>query len=197
MKFRLSQQEDGQLVSELAAALEEAVDRSCPETAPLWLDATRRHRAELTHTEMSLGFTPSAKFMALCRSSRSKYRSLAVWRHVVVWKRVLPTLSEIEQRHALEAVYFTPFPSNLPPYAWSKSASNAPGVKDFGGPRPLKRLAREGAEQVVLKLCAYMDELDQKHVLQDLTFKLIKPAVTTTACDVLKLERSNSYGMTK
>ena len=146
MKFRLSDKEDAKLVAELAAALEEAVDRSCLETAPLWLEATRRHRAELARTEMSVPWTASAKYLALGRPSRSKYRSLAVWRHAVVWKQVLPTLSPAEQKRALETIYFTKFPSNVPPYAWSKAAASAPGVKDFGGPRPLKALARAAAE---------------------------------------------------
>ncbi|MED5371331.1 MAG: hypothetical protein VX899_09985 [Myxococcota bacterium] len=197
MPFRLSEEEDQQLVSELAAALEQVVDQSCMEMSPLWLAATQRARAELARTEMAMPFEPSRRYLALGRPSRSKYRSLAVFRHAVIWKQVLPKLSDSRQREALKVVYFTPFPDNVPPYAWSKAAAKAPGVKGFGGPRLLKALARSGAEEAVLTLCEEMDALDQQQVLGELVFRLLKPAVTTTACDVLKLERSQSYGMTK
>ena len=197
MKFRLTESQDAALVSELAAALEEAVDRSCPETAALWLAATIRCRSELMHTELTLGFAPSAKFLALGRSSRTKYRSLAVWRHAVLWKEVLPKLKGDQEKQALEAVYFTPFPQNTPPYAWSSAASNAPGIQAFDGPRQLKRLAKLGAEKSVRSLCAYIEKLDKTQLLGELTYKLIKPGVSTSACDVLKLEKTDLYGMTQ
>lgn len=196
MKFRLNEAEDAALVSELAAALEEAVDCSCPETAALWLAATTRTRSELMHTELTLGFVPSDKFLALGRSSRTKYRCLAVWRHAVLWKGVLPKVPGQKEKQALEAVYFTPYPKNEPPYAWSSAASEAPGIQAFDGPRQLKKLARSGAEQSLHLLCSYLKQLDSKHLLEDLTFKLIKPAVTTSACDVLKLEKTDIYGVT-
>lgn len=197
MTFRLSEAQDADLVSELAAALEQAVDSSCPETAALWLAATRRSRSELMRTTLTLGFSPSAKFLALGRASRSKYRSLAVWRHAMLWKGVLPKLKGGQEKRALEAVYFTPFPENAPPYAWSSAASKAPGVRDFDGPRQLKRLAKLGAESSVRALCSYLEKLDKSDALGELTYKLIRPGVSTSACDVLKLEKTDLYGMTQ
>ncbi|MFT5685540.1 MAG: hypothetical protein ACI8RZ_006494, partial [Myxococcota bacterium] len=138
------------LTDELAEALETMIDTSCADMGPLWLEATRRARNGLGSARVpNLGFAPSAKYLALGKSSRSKYRGLAAWRHAVLWQGVLGEIEDEDFREALRTVYFTPFPTNKPPYAWSSKASAAPGVGQFESPTTLKHQAKEGCFQTV------------------------------------------------
>ncbi len=136
------------LVEGLEKALLELRDRSCPTMVALWLDASRRPRKKLgTQATQSLGFTPSPHFMELGKSQRSKYRSLSLWRHAVLWRDVLGAMPQSPSRSALEVIYFTQYPPDERPYSWSKAAANAPGANNVAGPRQLKHLASQGAGQ--------------------------------------------------
>ena len=140
----LTDEQAATLIDELAEALEEMITSTCLDMAPLWLDATREQRAYLDgHAVRELDFAPSERYRQLSKGARCKYRQLAAWRHAVIW---LSVADEIDPtfRDAMLAMYFTPFPDNEPPYAWSSRASGAPGVERFGNASTLKDLGEGG-----------------------------------------------------
>src|SRR5688500_8585171 len=82
--------EAAELVEQLAQALEELVDQSCEEMGPLWLAASRSARSMLgEHALPDMGFEPSEAFLRLSKGAHSRYRSLAAWRHAVLWRGTL------------------------------------------------------------------------------------------------------------
>ncbi len=178
------------LIDELAEALETMIDTSCADMGPLWLEATRSARNGLGKSRVpDLGFAPSEKYLALGNSSKSKYRGLAAWRHAVLWQGVAARLKEPAFQAAMEAVYFTPFPSNKPPYAWSSKASSAPDVAQFDSPTTLKHQAKEGCFQSVqvlrdIRHALFRDGSWDSIVRSD----LLQPGTRDTLRDVLKLE---------
>lgn len=185
----LTAEEAEELTDELAAALEEMMDCTCAEMAPLWAEATRDKRAYLdAHAETDLGFVPSARYRALSKGSRSKYRQLAAWRHAVIWRRTreqVPT----DWRDAMVAVYFTPFPENAPPYAWSSRASGAPGALRFASASTLKEHAKEGCWWSVGVLRKHRHRLTEGgRWARELRAELLEPATGESLRDVLKLE---------
>lgn len=188
---RLTDADRDALVEELAVALEELLDHTCAEMAPLWLDATRSARAPLgAAAELELGFEPSAAFLALGKAGRSKYRALAAWRHAVLWKDLLPGLGD--WRAATETVYFTPYPANRPPYAWTRGAAEAPGAERFPSPTTLKHHAKEGARELVQGL---LDLLASPGVDEraEIEADLLRVATRETLTDVLKLEELDPW----
>lgn len=184
----LTAEEKQQLTEEISAALEYVIDHTCRDMAPLYLDATRSQRAPIGEVT-SLPFTPSARFLALAKGSRSKYRQLAAWRHAVVWQQALKPLTDPDFQRAVNAIYFTPFPTNNPPYAWSSSASAAPDVGAFPSATTLKEWARNGAWHTVDHLRSRVHQLDRGGTYADeVTAALLKPGCRDTLSDVLKLE---------
>lgn len=151
---RLSDEEEGQLVGELAAALEEVVETSgCLDMLPLYLQATSRLRHEFLAEDPWGRTAPplTPRLAAMVKGSRSKYGALAAWRHAVLWRRTRERIDP-DFRTAMDTLYFTPYAQNAPPYAWSRRSSEAPGADRFTSPNELDRFAREGCWEVVLKL---------------------------------------------
>lgn len=184
----ISPAEAEQLVDELADALVAMIDASCVEMGPLWLADTHALRAELTGQVLTtLGFEPSPRFLALSKGARSKYRGLAAWRHAVLWMDILPAVDR-DYARALEAVYFTAYPANSPPYAWSRSAKACPRVSEFASPSTLKTWAAEGAWLAVDRLIEVQATLMTGSRLQELTGQFIHRATRRSLRDVLKLD---------
>lgn len=186
----LTPEQHDELVDALAEALEEMIDQSCPDMGPLWVEATRAERAYLGESALSeLGFRPSPRYMSLSKGARSRYRGLAAWRHAVVWRRIQPRIEDPDFRAALRAVYFTPFPDNAPPYAWSSRASDAPDVESFESPTTLKHHAKEGCWHTLRLLSAERDTLKARgDWLSELCALLLRPAVRDSNRELLKLE---------
>ncbi len=178
------------LLDELAEALEELMDRSCLDMGPIWLEATREQRAYLgEHSQPELGFEPSKRYLSLGKSSRSKYRGLAAWRHAVLWRGAAEAVEDPDFRAAMECVYFTPYPKNAPPYAWSQRASAAPGVERFEDANTLKKYAKEGCFQSLQALLAEQRALEaESSWYHELLVLLLRPATRPTLWEVLKLD---------
>ncbi len=178
------------LVEALAAALERMLDESCPDMGPLWVEATRAERAYLGDGAVTeLGFAPSPRYLALSKGARSRYRGLAAWRHAVLWREIEARVEDPDFRAALRAVYFTPYPDNAPPYAWSSRASDAPGVERFESPTSLKHLAKEGCWHTLRLLSAERATLRARgDWLSELCALLLRPAVRDSNRELLKLE---------
>ena len=191
---RLTEPEAEALVEELATALEAMLDRTCADMGPLWLQATASARRYLgPHGVPELGFQPSERYLRLGKGSRSKYRALAAWRHGALWRDALREDVLGDRAHdAVAAVYFTPYPSNAPPYAWSRSAAEAPGVERFDGPADLKDEAKGGCWRLVAHLAAEQRRLgpdgDQRDWPAQVRARLLRPACRTSLRDLLKLE---------
>jgi hypothetical protein len=190
----LTETEADALVDELATALEAMVDRSCADMGPLWLDATAMARRYLgAHAVPEMGFRPSERYLRLGKSSRCKYRTLAAWRHGALWRNALT--DEVLGDRACDAVavvYFSPYPKNEPPYAWSRSAAGAPGVERFDGPADLKDEAKGGCWRLVAHLRAEQRQLgaegDQRDWPAQVRARILRPACRDTLRDLLKLE---------
>lgn len=178
------------LVDDLAAALELMIDQSCPDMGPLWVEATRAERAYLGDAAVSeLGFTPSPRYRSLSKGSRSRYRGLAAWRHAILWRKIELRIQDSDFRAALRAVYFTPYPDNTPPYAWSSKATGAPDVRRFESPTTLKEQAKEGCWHALRLLSAERAELGARgDWLSELCALLLRPAVRDSNRELLKLE---------
>lgn len=185
----LSPGEAETLVEELAVALEELMDQTCADMGPLWVEATRNARAFLDeHATFTLGFAPSPRFVGLSKGARSRYRELAAWRHAVLWREVTPRVEDEEYREAMRVVYFTRYPDNEPPYAWSQRASDAPGVAAFGSATTLKHRAKEGCWHAVRILRRERLALKQGAWSEELRAELLRAATGSSLRDVLKLE---------
>jgi hypothetical protein len=185
----LSEHQESQLIDELAQALEEMVDKSCPSMASLWQQGTWRARTRLGSTLPVLDFVPTRAIMQLGKSAQTKYVSLACWRHAVLWRSVLERVDE-DYRRAVETMYFTPFPPDAPPYAWSRKAAAAPGIGDFESPTDLKNWAKEGCWASIEALRAECRRLieDDGSLLAEMVKELLAPAIRKSVKDVLKLE---------
>jgi hypothetical protein len=185
--LELTAEQRARLIDELAAALEDMMDCTCPDMGPLWLDATRSERVWVGGA-IDLPFRPSPRYLALSKGSRSKYRGLAAWRHAVTWQDALVPVDP-DFRAAAEAVYFSPYPSNEPPYSWSQSAEGAPGMEKFPSASELKRWAKEGAWHAVVvlrKKAAALHEAGSWH--EEVREKLVRTGCRESLTDVLKLE---------
>lgn len=136
----------------------------------------------------SLGFEPSPALLRLGKSSHSKYRGLAAWRHAALWQRALGAVEDAEFLAALRCVYFTPC-ADAPPFSWSRAAGRAPGVDRFSGPAELKRWAAEGAYCVLKALRELGSGLRRGRTWdEEVRAMLLRPAIRRTLEDVLKLE---------
>ncbi|MCB9742317.1 MAG: hypothetical protein H6741_25750 [Alphaproteobacteria bacterium] len=185
----LTPEQEEALIEALAQALEDMVDRSCPDMAPLWLAASRSARELLNAPIPELGFTPSPALAAMKAPSHSKYRALATFRHALLWRAALERVEDDDFRRAVEAIYLTPYPDNTPPYAWSRSAARAPGIAAFPSASMLKEWAKEGCWQATLALRAEESALYADGSFHaELQAMLLGPAVGGSARDVLKLE---------
>lgn len=150
----LTEAEEQLLVDELVDALHDVIDSSgCLDMAPLYWIATLQERREfLRHVDPDDAVpSVSPRLRRLGKSSRTKYACLSVWRHAVLWRRVGERVDP-DFRRAMDALYFTPYKENRPPYAWSRKSSEAPGVETFDGPNELDRLAREGCWLTIIAL---------------------------------------------
>lgn len=186
----LTPEQRDDLVDALAAALELMIDQSCPDMGPLWVEATRAERAYLGDAAVhELGFTPSPRYLSLSKGARSRYRGLAAWRHATLWRGIELRIQDLDFRAALRAVYFTPYPDNAPPYAWSSKASDAPDVGTFQSPTTLKEQAKEGCWLTLRLLSEEREELKARgDWLSELCALLLRPSVRESNRDLLKLE---------
>lgn len=175
------------LIDEVVTALEKLEDTSCPEMVPIWLDGTRLARRDLpSDAQPTLGFTPSERYLRLGRSGQNKWRAVACWRHAVLWTGALDSVDPDFAR-AVTAIFFTPFPSNKPPYAWSGKPSASPNAPEFSSVTDLKNWGKEGAWQSVK---AVRDELRQERAVtlsDELRHALLKTGCRDTVRDALKL----------
>lgn len=183
---RLTEEQANDLVESLAEALESLVDRTCLDMAPLWLEATLQARLPLGSHGWDT-FHPSDRYLRLGKGGRSKYRGLAAWRHAVLWRGCLERLTD--WRSALEATYFTPYPDNAPPYAWSQRATGIPG---FASPTTLKEQAKNGAWETVQHL---LDEqaTPPADARAELVADLLRVATRESLRDTLKLEEHEPW----
>jgi hypothetical protein len=186
----LTPEQAAALVDRLSENLERMMNLSCAEMGPLWLAATRQQRKPLGQAEsMALPFEPSKRFFALSKGVRSKYRALATWRHCCLMQDAIEQLEDAEFRSAMVAVYFTPYPADTPPYAWSSRASAAPAVAEFPSPTSLKHQAKEGCHETVLLLMGAEAELRSSGSWHDeVRAGLVGTGCRKTVRDVLKLE---------
>ncbi len=185
---RLSPEQAERIVEELAGALEEMVDRSCFEMAALWQAETRRARRELgEHAIREADFEPSPRYLRLSPGQRSKYRGLASWRHACLWRDIVPRIDDDFGR-AVDAVYFTPYPRNEPPYAWSSRASACPRLADFPNATTLKNWGKEGAWASGDLLAAECAKLLVGDRADEIRAAILRCASRRSVHEVLKLD---------
>jgi len=189
-ELTLTPAQEEALREELVDALEAMMDRSCADMAPLWLDATREARSYLSGAEIrEMPFALSESYLALGKASHSKYRGLATWRHAVLWCEVLEVIDDAEFRDAMTCVYFTAFPKNEPPYAWTRSAKRAPGVERFASATSLKNQAKEGCFRALKALVQELESLlDDGSWEKEVRAMFLRAATRRSLWDVLKLE---------
>jgi len=187
---RVSESESDAIVAELGVSLLDMLDRTCADMVPLWLDATRKARSDglREHAVPGLGFVPGERYFRLGKGSQAKYRTLAAWRHAMLWRR--PAIEDADFRRAVDALYFTPFPDNVPPYAWSHSAAKAPGVGKFPSATTLKAWAKEGCAVGVAALRRDRESLraGPSGLADEFRADLLRAATHASVEDVLKLE---------
>lgn len=186
---RLSEAEEGQLVQELAAALEEVVETTgCLDMLPLYLMATLRPRREFLADDPWGRAAPplTPRLAGMVKGSRSKYGALAAWRHGVLWRGAREHIDP-EFRAAMDTLYFTPYAENAPPYAWTRRSSEAPGADRFPSPNELDRFAREGCWEAVQAL--RVECLPGGGTLRDEAQRaFVRAGVKKSLRDVLRLE---------
>lgn len=173
-------------------ALDAMVARTCPSMRTLWLAATlkrRRHWLGDDVTTLPASVVPPG-WRNLSKSSRSKYGALAVWRHAVVWK----LLHFLERTGApryeeLQSIWFSPYPDDLPPFAWSQRLTQAPSTGRATDLR--RRLAADACCQTILELRSLVErrDFDARGSMPDMREDdLLVDATRETLLDVLKLQ---------
>ncbi len=182
------------LVEALAVALEQMVDASCVTMAPLWLESTRRARAEHgLAAPAAPSFEVDPSYLRMRAPSRTRYRQLAAWRHAVVWRRVRERLDcDPDFVRAVDAVYFTPC-ANEPPYAWTQSASSMPSIASFPSATTAKEWAKEGAWACARALYVERRGVERAGWGGLAVFDLLGPATRPSLTDVLKLEEMEDW----
>jgi len=194
---KTSSKEEDDLLNELGPVLEDLQDQTCAEMVPLWLLATLHIRQEefsrndpewedrYPKEKRPLSDLLTPRYRALSKGVRSRYKYLACWRYAVLWLKLEAEAPDFDR--ALRALYFTPYPDNTPPYAWSRSAGRAPNAKAFDSPSTLKNWAKEGAWSTIKQL----KELCKTNDPSGLTYlrkKFLRQASQRTLRDALKLE---------
>jgi len=187
--FHLTPEEDDVLREELSEALEQVLDSSgCSAMLALWVIATRNPRKMLPPRTEQPPLPPiSEKIRQMGKSSRSKYASLAAWRHAICWQK--PTASVETRTKALRDIYFTPFVENKPPYSWSRASSKAPASSDYVSPSELDLLAALGCWDSIQALRKRFRHLQgQRTVDGEIRAAFVKIGFRPTLKDVLRLE---------
>jgi hypothetical protein len=113
------------LIEELALALEQMADATCPSMRSFWLTSTLRERRDFPGAMTQRIFVPPglARFK---KAKRSKYEALATFRHAVVWR--LPRC-EWSPASAAGREYFVPCRDEPPFAAGGADARSAHGKK--------------------------------------------------------------------
>jgi len=191
----LTEEQRERLVSHLATGVDALLEQTCIEMVALWLEGTRREREMIGSEVHDLGFTPSEHYRALSGGAQSRYRYLATWRHASLCEHALDHVRDPDFREAARIVYFTPYPANKPPYAWSSRASSAPGAESFESATTLKHQAKEGAWRMVtaLRRIAYQFGQDPSFYWE-LRSRFVKAGCRDTVREVLKLEDHPRWG---
>jgi hypothetical protein len=177
------------IIDRLAGALDALRVRTCREMVPLWVEGTRRERELLGEVFEDLGFAVSKRYRALSAGARSRYRYLATWRHAVLCEEVAERVVDPDYADAVRVVYFTPYPANKPPYAWSSRASEAPGVERFPSATTLKHYAKEGAwhtGEVLRQICRELSR--DPSFYAEVRAAFVRSGCRDTVREVLKLE---------
>ncbi len=177
-----------ELLDELLEALGDMVDMTCPSMRPLWLRASREARQMLVHRPSDLPDYPR-HLLRVGSSTRSKYQTLAGWRHAVVWQDLLERgdiFEDPDESQALKLVYFQPYPENRPPYSYSGRRSDAPGRPPDQSSGNLSAWAALGCLSVLRALFAaeerYLTQRDEGRL------DFVKLGLKRSLRDVLKLE---------
>lgn len=140
----LDEEEEQALLDELGDALRQMEGKTCMQMVPIWLEHTSEIRAELEGTFDLPDTSDCTGYVQDSPDWDPKYNAMAGWRHAVVWQKLdtkgLPApleewepheegvAEEIEKysretREAMQRIYFTEYPENESPYAWSRKTS--------------------------------------------------------------------------
>lgn len=178
-------QDESSLADELAEALEQMVDTTCLDMLPLYVQATKPAAKRHLESTSALGHV-SPRVLKMSRSSRTKYGVLAAFRHAVIWTGVLDDVDPDFGR-AVRDLYFTPYPRNRAPYAWTARSSECPAAGRWQeGPNHLDRMAKEGCWAAICLLRGIVAEGGD--AMQQARADFVACALKKTAKDVLRLE---------
>ena len=186
---------EDELLDQLADALVDLRKTTCADMVPLWLQASRRVRNRMTGTRLhDMGFAVTDRYRRLSAGNQSNYRSLASWRQVVIWRKLLKdedglSRREVNEVRAVERTYFTPFPSNTPPYAHSRKAPDDPMVEELGGPAAFKDAARRGAAKLLEAVEQTHEDAVYDGVIDGIAQDLIGLGAKKSLWNTLKAER--------
>ena len=185
-----------ELLDQLGDALNELRHSTCSDMVPLWLNASRRVRGRLTGGERgNMGFDPSPRYLRLSAGNQSNYRALASWRQVVIWRNLLASMGgEVARRkdneaRAVRRMYFAPFPSNIPPYAYSRKAPDEALVDELGGPSQFKECACRGAAALLLQVEEEAENAPYRGPVDTAVTDLIRLGAKKSLWNTLKAER--------
>ncbi len=130
--------DDEQLIDDLAETLRRIGRETCPAMQTLWLEASQKQRQCLGNVQLDVS---RELRKPLGNSSKSKYKALACWRFSCLWvqiERAIPGDLERLRGHDedfrnheenaffMHQIYFTTYPEDDPPFAFSRSKFEAP-----------------------------------------------------------------------
>lgn len=178
--------DEERLVGELRDVLDEVLRTSgCLDMHPLWLIATKKPRAEFLRPEGTVVSVPP-HIMRWKAPKRTKWSSLAHWRHVVLWKETLAELPAALAK-ALRDAYFTPFEANAVPYAWTQRSSGAPAAGSYDSPNAMDRMVKEACAESLRILLEPGSEARTMDEIARAAFADLRPRLGSIY-DILRVE---------
>jgi hypothetical protein len=180
------------ILGQVLDALDKMVQLSCIDMLPLWLRASLRVRQDLLKRPLKAPEYPGHLAGRSHRGSQTKYKALAGWRHVVVWREALSRLEDLgcpDALNALKMVYFQPYPRNKPPYSFSRKTSAAPGFPVGQDVETVRAFAERGIIETLKILLKDRESLQGNGDGRELD--VLELGLKKSLVDVLKLEESS------
>jgi hypothetical protein len=173
-------------------ALNTMVQRTCPLMRSIWFAATERQRRHWlgNHVyELPADVRAPKNWNDMAKSSRTKYGQLAVWRHAVVWRLPNLLVKTDPEFQEMTAIWFSAYPKDTPPFAWSAKPTEAPNTDRAVAAR--RELAAQGCMCSLKSLKMLMNTRPADGEAVDWREEdLLGSATRPSLRDVLKLDDS-------
>lgn len=175
-------------------ALDTMVQRTCPSMRSIWFAATERQRRHWLGNHVNrlpADVRAPTTWNNMAKSSRTKYGQLAVWRQSVVW-RLADVLDDTEPKYQeMTAIWFSAYPKDTPPFAWSAKPTEAPKTNRSVVERRV--LAAQGCLCSLNSLKALVNSRPADNAAVNIRESdLLESATRPSLRDVLKLDDSSA-----